>query len=154
MELLDGLVNLLPAGVSVAVQNELSILLDAYKRSEVDVETGLGLLSLSSALTDLAEPSESLAANVAWQVGLSDVEHLMSTRQCAAFAHGRPVTAETDARGVRGAYLVHTTLRLAPGQTSRWHIVADVAHDAADVVALRDRLRRPDELPRSWRPTS
>jgi hypothetical protein len=33
VEMLDGLVNVLPAGVSVAVQNELSILLDAYKRS-------------------------------------------------------------------------------------------------------------------------
>ncbi|MGA7687976.1 MAG: hypothetical protein WCA29_01950, partial [Jiangellales bacterium] len=146
VQILDGLVNVLPAGVSVAVQNELSILLDAYKRSEVDVETGLGLLTLSSTLTDLAEPSESLAANVAWQVGLSDVDHLTSTRQCRAFVEGGPITAEPDARGVRGAYLVHTRVTLAPGQTSRWRIVADVAQDAADVVALRDKLRRPDEL--------
>ena len=146
VQILDGLVNVLPAGVSVAVQNELSILLDAYKRSEVDVETGLGLLTLSSTLTDLAEPSESLAANVAWQVGLSDVDHLTSTRQCRAFVEGGPITAEPDARGVRGAYLVHTRVTLAPGQASRWRIVADVAQDAADVVALRDKLRRPDEL--------
>jgi hypothetical protein len=146
VQMLDGLVNVLPAGVSVAVQNELSILLDAYKRTEVDVETGLGLITLSSTLTDLAEPSESLAANVAWQVGLSDVQHLTSTRQCRAFVEGRPITAEPDARGVRGAYLVHTRVTLSPGQTSRWRIVADVEQDAADAVALRDRLRHPDEL--------
>ena len=146
VELIDGLVNLLPAGAGVAVQNELSILLDAYKRSEVDVETGLGLLTLSSTLTDLAEPSESLAANVAWQVGLTGIDHLMSTRQLRAFLEGRPVIRETDVRGVRGAYLVHARLPLSPGETTRWRIVADVHQDAVDVVALREKLRDPEEL--------
>ncbi len=146
VELLDGLVNLLPAGVSAQVQNSLSTLLDAYKRSELDPRTGLGLLTLSSTLTDLAEPSECLQCNVAWQLGLTDVDHLMSTRQLGAFADGREVSSETEVRGARGAYLVRTRLVLSPGGTCRWRIVADVHHDAADVVALRERLREPDEL--------
>ena len=40
VEVLDGLRNLLPAGVTAQTQNELSVLLDAYKRSELDLSPG------------------------------------------------------------------------------------------------------------------
>jgi hypothetical protein len=144
VELLDGFVNLLPAGVDVSVQNRLSNLLDAYKRSEVDADTGLGIYSLSSRLTDLAEPSESLHASVAWQVGLADADHLVSTRQLPEFRRGGRVTAEHDVRGQRGAYLVHTRLSLTPGEQRTWSVVGDVEHDAADVMGLRELLGRSD----------
>ncbi|TFC69881.1 hypothetical protein [Cryobacterium sp. TMT2-4] len=146
VDLLDGLVNILPAGALKKTQNELSVLLDAYKRAELDSSTGLGLLTLNATLSDLAEPSESLQANVAWQVGLGNAEHLLSISQVAAFARGRGITAETDVRGQRGAYLVHARITLAPGSTQRWQIVADVNQDAADVVALREKLRDPAGL--------
>lgn len=145
-ELVDGLVNLLPAGTSQQVQNELSNLLDAYKRSELDAATGLGIFHLNASLTDLAEPSESLRANVAWQVGLTDVTHLLSTRQVAAFTRGDAVSEETEVRGERGAYLLRTRLSLAPGETRSWRIAADVDHDAADVVALLTQLRDAQQL--------
>lgn len=146
VEVVDGLVNVLPAGTGVKVQNELSNLLDAYKRAEVDPETGLGLVYLNSTLTDLAEPSESLQTTVAWQVGLDGVDHLLSTRQLPAFARGVDVTGESEVRGERGAYLVHTRLTLAPGETRRWRIAADVEKDAAAVVGLRALLRDPAQV--------
>ncbi|TFC29686.1 hypothetical protein E3O53_05035 [Cryobacterium sp. TMT2-18-3] len=146
VDLLDGLVNILPAGAHKKTQNELSVLLDAYKRAELDSSTGLGLLTLNATLSDLAEPSESLQANVVWQVGLGNAEHLLSISQVAAFARGRGITAETDVRGRRGAYLVHARITLPPGSTQRWQIVADVNQDAADVVALREKLRDPAGL--------
>ncbi len=146
IELVDGLVNLLPAGVDVAVQNRLSNLLDAYKRAEIDEQTGLGMFTLSSRLTDLAEPSESLHANVAWQVGLGPVDHLVSTRQLEWFKSDGSLVAEHDVRGLRGAYLVHAHLSLAPGEQRAWSIVGDVEQDVADVIALRDLLTRPEEL--------
>lgn len=143
VEAVDGFVNLLPAGATVQVQNELSSLLDAYKRSEVDGATGLGILYLNSKLTDKSEPSESLRANVAWSLGLEAADRLVSTRQLRAFAAGQPVHGEVDVRGERGAYLVRTGLTLAPGETRRWQVVADVEHSAADVVALRTELAEP-----------
>lgn len=146
VEVLDGLVNVLPAGTGVKVQSELSNLLDAYKRAEVDPETGLGLVYLNSTLTDLAEPSESLQTTVAWQVGLDGVDHLLSTRQLPAFARGGDLTGESEVRGERGAYLVHTRLTLAPGETRRWRIAADVEKDAAAVVGLRALLRDPAQV--------
>lgn len=142
-DVLDGFVDLLPAGVTVQTQGELSSLLDAYKRAEVDAATGLGLVYLNSTLTDKADPSESLATTVAWQVGLDDVEHLLSARQVGAFAAGRPVTPEREVRGEKGAYLVRTRLTLAPGESRRWSVVADVDRSAADVVRLQDLLTDP-----------
>ena len=146
VELIDGFVNVLPAGIDVQTQIRLSNLLDAYKRSEVDVDTGLGMFWLSSRLTDFAEPSESLRANVAWQVGLGDVPHLASTSQLAAFRGGGSVVAEHDVRGQRGAYLVRARIGLEPGEERSWSIVGDVDRDAAETVALRGLLTRPDEL--------
>ena len=146
LDLVDGFVNVLPAGLDAPVQNRLSNLLDAYKRTEVDERSGLGIYSLSSRLTDLAEPSESLLANVAWQVGLGEADHLLSMEQLPGFRRGDPVRPERDIRGLRGAYLLHAAMPLAPGQERSWRIVGDVEQDAADVVALRDLLSRPDEL--------
>ncbi|GAB2691833.1 hypothetical protein [Thalassiella azotivora] len=139
-DVLDGLVNLLPAGVTVDTQRRLSPLLDAYKRTEVDPVTGLGLVHLSSRLTDLAEPSECLLATTAWHVGLGRVEHVLRPRQVTAFRRGQPVAADREVRGERGTYLVSTTRELAPGGTLRWLTVADVEQDAAQVVRLRELL--------------
>lgn len=142
-DVLDGFVDLLPAGVTVQTQGELSSLLDAYKRAEVDAATGLGLVYLNSTLTDKADPSESLATTVAWQVGLDAVDHLLCARQVGAFAAGRPVVAEEEVRGEKGAYLVRARLTLAPGESRRWSVVADVDRSAADVVRLQTELADP-----------
>ena len=53
-----------------SLQNTFSNLLNAYKRNELEPDTGLGIFALSATLTDRAEPSESLKATVVWQVGL------------------------------------------------------------------------------------
>ncbi|MHA6523156.1 hypothetical protein [Tessaracoccus sp. G1721] len=140
VDVLDGLVNILPAGTSQQVQNELSNLLDAYKRSELDPATGLGIYHLNASLTDLAEPSESLRANVAWQVGLDDATRLLSTRQLTGFPGA--VDEELEMRGEQGAYLLRAAVTLPPGGRRSWRIVADVDHDAADVVALNAELRQ------------
>lgn len=146
VEVLDGFVNLLPAGATVLVQNELSYLLDAYKRAEVDPATGLATFYLNSDLTDLPEPRESLHATVAWQIGLDDGDHLLSTQQLRAFGAGEAVQPENDVRGLRGAYLVRSRVVVTPGEATRWHVVADVEQSAADVVGLAEELRRPGEL--------
>lgn len=147
VELLDGLQNILPANVASVSQNEFSCLLDAYKRNELDSETGLGIFTLNSILTDLAEPKESLLATTVFQVGLSQVDHLLSSVQLERFRAGLGVTPEEEVRGRRGAYFVHARIALPPGEESAWHLVADTHQDSADIVALRHTLRKePTEL--------
>jgi hypothetical protein len=89
-------------GPTVALQATMSSLLHAYKRSELDKESGLGIFALSATLSDRAEPSESLKATVAWQVGLDNPLYLLSAAQMAAFGNGRSLTPEHDICGKPG----------------------------------------------------
>jgi hypothetical protein len=134
VELLDGIQNILPANTPVDVQNTLSCLLDAYKRNELDPETGLAIYSLNSTLTDLAEPSESLRATTVFQVGLNAMDYLLSSVQFDRFRMGQNLDPEMETRGCRGAFFVHTSLKLPPKKEHTWHIVADVNQDGTDIV--------------------
>ncbi len=122
VELVDGLQNILPANITRTTQNTFSCLLDAYKRSELDPETGLAIFALNSILTDLAEPSESLLATTVMQLGLEQVDYLVSARQLDHFRTGKGVATETEVRGQRCAYFVHTTIDLPPGTERKWHL--------------------------------
>lgn len=141
VELVDGIQNILPANVAMVTQNTFSSLLDAYKRNELDPETGLAIFALNSTLTDLAEPSESLLATTVVQLGLDKADYLLSTRQLDQFRAGKGVVMETEVRGQRGAYLVHTSLSLEPGMERTWHILADVSQDSTAIVHLLKYLK-------------
>ncbi|RPH63230.1 MAG: hypothetical protein EHM81_00535 [Chloroflexi bacterium] len=143
IQILDGLQNLLPFGATTALQTTFSNLLNAYKRNELELASGLGIFALSSTLTDLAEPSESLKATVAWQLGLENGSFLLSTQQVESFRRGLEPVQETDVRGFRGAYLVCAGLELANGQEKEWHIVADVNQDSSAVAARLQSLQHP-----------
>jgi hypothetical protein len=143
--LIDGLQNLLPYGATVQLQNSYSNLLNAYKRNEIEPTTGLGIFTLSATLTDRAEPSESLKATVAWQVGLDPAQHLLCSDQLDAFRRGLPLTAEQDVTGKAGSYLVNSTLTLATKQSRQWHIVADVNQDSRHVANLARLLKNEGE---------
>ena len=145
VDLLDGLQNILPYGTTVTTQNIFSNLLNAYKRSELEPRTGLGMFALSSTLTDLAEPSESLKATVVWKMGLVPARCLLSTKQVDGFRRKGRITPETDVCGQRGAYLVNASFALEPATVKEWSIVADVNQDASQVAALIRALTETPE---------
>ena len=88
VDVLDGLLNLMPAGLGRRFQEQFSTLADGYKDSEVDPRTGLGIFRLSSIPVDAAEPSEALLATTVWSAGLPDPRYLLSTRQLEPFRRG------------------------------------------------------------------
>jgi len=147
IEILDGIQNVLPAYVTELTQNSLSCLLDAYKRNELDQETGLAIYALNSTLTDLAEPSESLLATTVFQVGLGHADYLLSTAQLDRFRAGYDLIQETETRGRRGSFFVHSKAQLDPDSEISWHIVADVNQDCADIVNKMNHLHdKPSSL--------
>ncbi|MDP5168853.1 MAG: hypothetical protein NWR72_01300 [Bacteroidia bacterium] len=137
IDLLDGIQNILPYGVGSNLQNIRSNLVDAYKKSELDEETGLGMYMLSAIIVDKAEPSEALRASTVWQAGIESPTILLSSTQIPAFRSGQRLSAETDVRARRGAYFINSQLELAPAQTQEWVIVAEISRDASDVAGLR-----------------
>jgi hypothetical protein len=148
VNLIDGIQNLLPAQITSSTQNIFSPLLDAYKRSELDPETGLAIFALNSTLTDLAEPSESLLATTVMQIGLDARGYLLSSAQLDSFRMGGDLSTETEIRGQRCAYFAQAALELAPDEQRSWHLVADVCQDSEAIVKRSNQLRKKrTELP-------
>jgi hypothetical protein len=138
----DGLQNLMPALVDPAMQNVYSTLVDAYKKSELLPESGIGIYALSSVPVDRAEPNEALNANTVWSMGLDQPVYLLSTGQLERFRRGEAIAQETDVRGVRAAYFVQSEAELPAGAGQEWIIVAEVDQDACAIAELE--LNRPD----------
>jgi len=148
LDLLDGLRDVIPAGAPLALHQTASNLVDAYKRSEIDPATGLGLFSLTAGITDRAEALEVLRANTVWCCGLEGHRIHLAAQAVESFRHGRVVPAGAVLNGARGNFLVTATVEIAPGEAARWHLVADAGRDHLRIAALRRRLADPDGLAR------
>lgn len=139
--LVDGLQNIMPYGVPSYLQRSTSNLVDAYKRSELEPDTGMGIYALSAIIVDKAEPSEALKANVVWSLGLENPQHLLSSLQLDDFRTHGSITAENDVKGEKGAYFLHASIPLESGSGKTWKIIADVNQTHSQVVALRYKLK-------------
>lgn len=146
VEFIDGLQNILPANTPRKVQAEASNLADAYKWTELDEATGLAIYTLYSAITDKAEPKESLKANTVFSLGLDDHKILLSSEQLERFRCGREVRQERIKRGMRGAYLISHAVQIAGNGKVCWKIVANIEENQCQVVSLRRQLLHPDSL--------
>ncbi|MCB9245048.1 MAG: hypothetical protein H6606_01345 [Flavobacteriales bacterium] len=144
VEVLDGVSNILPSGVPSQLQLQRSTLVDAYKRNELDVDSGLAMYALSSMIIDKAEPSEALLATTAWMCGADVKEYLVSMKQVKAFRQGAHVHTETDVMAEKGAFLNLLNLDLKPGERRQWHQVFDVNCSHSDIHNLRKLLKEPD----------
>jgi len=146
LEVLDGIQNVMPCGVPSGLQQASSNLVNAYKQTQLEPQTGMGLFSLSAVIIDRAEPSEALRCNVVWQVGLDNPIHLLSSTQVPAFRKGLPLQEETLVKGERGAYLLGTSVCLNAGEKKSWTVVADVMKDQTDVVGLVELIRNTEDV--------
>jgi len=146
LELVDGLQNILPAGTPGVVQASASNLVNAYKWTELDRGSRLAIYSLYAAISDRAEPCESLRANVAYGLGLEEATVLLSSLQLDDFRHGAALVPEHHKRGIRGSYFLGARLELPHGGVQRWKIVADVERTQAQVVDLMRSLTDPGAL--------
>ena len=140
ISVLDGIQNVLPAGMSQEFQMKYSSLGDAYKKTELLQESRLGLFYLSSIPSDEALPSEGLKATTVWATGLPDPKTLLSTDQLRSFVDTGTVETETDKRGKRGAYLVSSSFCLPAADSMRWNIVAELEQDHFNVIQLTQLL--------------
>lgn len=143
---LDGLQNILPYGVASDLQTKTSNLADAYKRSELITETGLGIFALSAIIVDKAEPSEALKANVAWSLGLNNVKYLLSSLQLKNFRTIGEVQQEEDVKGDKGSYFVVSEITLHSNEEKQWMIMANVNQNHSAVVQLSESIRSDKEL--------
>jgi len=89
VSILDGIQNILPAGINRQLQLSFSNLVDAYKKNELVNNYTIGLFMLSSVIVDKAEPSEALKTAVVWSEGIDNAKILLSSRQLDKFRKGQ-----------------------------------------------------------------
>jgi hypothetical protein len=140
LRLLDGIRNILPAGIGQRFQNEFSILGDAYKQCEILEGSDLGIYHLSSRPTDLAEPLEALIANVVWQTGLNGEAILLNEEWQESFLRNEQLHSERTLRGRRGAYLGAARWVLPADQSHAWYTCADIEKDPAAIQQLHNTI--------------
>ena len=144
--LLDGLRNINPYGAPLSLYQQSSNLVDAYKKSETDPETGMGIYSLTAGITDRAEALEILRANTVWCCGLEDFRTHLGLDALAAFRHGQVVSGDRVLNGTPGNFLVTSCLDLEPGKPSQWRLIGDTGRDHAQISDLRKRILHEKDL--------
>ncbi len=137
VEVLDGVQNLLPAGVSQWLQDSASCLVDAYKKAECDPASGLALYRLSSNIIDRAIASEALSTTVVWHSGFDNADTLLDAGCREDFILGRRLSRDTQFNGRRGAYLLNGVIELGTDENERWHMVLDTPVDHVGLSQIR-----------------
>ncbi len=146
ISLVDGIQNIIPASVESEQQNAISNLVDAYKRSELEKATGLGIYALSAIIVDKAEPSEALMANIAWSLGFDHPKYLVSSLQLKHFRKRRPIQEETDVKAEKGAYFLNADLLLPAKAQKEWMIIANVNQNHTAVAQISDIISKEKNL--------
>lgn len=144
--LLDGIQNIMPYGVNSALQNASSNLVDAYKKSELEADIGLGIYALSAIIVDRAEPSEALKATTVWSVGLENCKYLVCSSQLDAFRNGKNVAQEIDVKAKKGAYFLNSHLALKPTTSKSWMTIAEVNQSIGDIAVISENIKKEKNL--------
>ena len=144
--LLDGVQNIIPNGVNEDLQSSKSNLVDAYKKSELLPNVGIGIFSLSAIIVDKAEPSECLKTNIVWSSGIESPTYLISSLQLDDFRKGNKIKQEIDIKAERGAYFVSATINLDAKSEKNWLFVANVNQTITKVNELAEFIKKEKDL--------
>jgi hypothetical protein len=157
LSVLDGCRNILPACCTADFQNNNSVLLDAYKKTDLDKEADIAFFAVSSIVTDKAEPSEGLYANTCWftteNTLLISPDTPKQFVQAAANLNNNGgkllLRSSLDAadviKGRRPACYICRDIELgATGSSTasdNWSQIFDTALDACRIALLKEQLK-------------
>ena len=145
VSILDGCRNILPACCTSDFQNEKSILLDAYKKTDLDEKSNLAFFTVSSVVSDKAEPNEGLYANVSWFS--TEDKILLDTDAPEQFIGMEKLPAQSDFRndknlkGQRPSCYICKSLTLNKNEESNWYQVFDTYLDMPKIEQLKVLLQ-------------
>ncbi|HPJ47235.1 MAG TPA: hypothetical protein PL017_14175, partial [Tenuifilaceae bacterium] len=146
IEILDGLQNVIPYGITRETQSMMSTLMDAYKVAEWIPYSNLALFRMSSIPVDRAEPSEALKTNCIWTHGLNQKRILLSSKQISNFRFEGKVDSELEIFGQKTAIFVSDNITLSSNESKSWFFVAEVSKDSSEIVALQSKIQSAENL--------
>jgi len=136
LELIDGLRNVMPAGVELRTQQEMSNLANAYKVSEYSPSTDCALFFLNALLMDRPEPGESLYSNLIWSYYNGNKEISLNEKSINSFADSGKLNKDHLIKGKPGCFLTNIEKELGPGNKIYWYTVADVYKTQSEITHL------------------
>ena len=145
LSILDGAQNIMPACTTSQLQNSNSCLLDAYKKTDLDESGNLALFALSSVLTDKAEPSESLLANVSWFT--TDDKIILATDAPEQFVNFDNLPSASDfktsivTKGQRSSCFICKKITLEGGTEEKWYQIFDTSLSIAKIENLKAQIK-------------
>lgn len=148
LRLVDGLDNLMPAGVDNRTQNELSCLTHAYKVSELEANGKLLIHRLASSITDEAIPLECLLATTVWTSNIDDGTTYLNRKSAEKYLLGDDAKGPTSVRAERGAFFIAREFSLKPGESKEWMMAAEINQSQSKISHLLNQLKDPKLLER------
>ena len=136
VKITDGLRNIMPPGIALRTQQEMSNLANAYKISEYIPESHCALFYLNALIMDRPEPGECLATTLAWSD--LDIPHKISLNDKAtdSFLKTGLFNDVHLLKGKSGSFLINFSLDLNKSVNKTWNIVCDTnkSHKATSKI--------------------
>lgn len=141
LKILDGCNNILPPCCSADFQNNNSVLLDAYKKTDLIEDINLSLFSLSAVVSDKAEPSEALYANTCW---FSTDDKVYLDKDClSAFINSSiDEVYTTTLKGKRSScFILHDCELSEQNKLDSWYQVFDISLNNSKIESLKKIIK-------------
>ncbi|MCQ2595337.1 MAG: hypothetical protein MJ196_08740 [Treponemataceae bacterium] len=142
---LDGCRNILPACCTSTFQNDNSVLLDAYKKTDLEEKSNIALFTVSSIVSDKAEPNEGLYANTCWFstedkiiLAVDAPAQFIDLEKVASYADFK---TENVSKGKRSSCYICRNLTLNANACDSWYQVFDTALAMTQVEVLKSQIK-------------
>ena len=146
VKLIDGLRNILPAGLELRIQQEMSNLANAYKVSECNPDYNYALYYMNALLMDKPDPGESLFSNMVWSFSEEKFELSVNQKSINTFLNDQCFTSDLLIKGKEGSFLNYIEKSLDQDDEMCWYIVADVQKSQSDILEIVSDLKENDTL--------
>ena len=136
IELMDGLRNIMPAGIELHTQQEMSNLANAYRISEYQKDADCALFFMNALLMDSPEPGESLYSNIVWSHYKGEKEISLCEKDINLFSEQGEISGDNIVKGKPGCFLTKFEKPLNPNDEIYWYTVADVYKSQSEITHI------------------
>ena len=146
VELVDGLRNIMPDGVELRAQQEMSNLANAYKVSEYSPDSNCAFFFMNALVMDRPEPGESLYSNLVWSYYNGKKIISVSEQDIDRFANSGTLNGEHIIKGKPGCFLTKIEKTLEPKGEMYWYTVADVHKSQSEITHIISDIRDTSKI--------
>jgi len=146
LDILDGLLNILPAGIGLRTTQEMNNLANAYKVTEHLPKKKCSLFYLNSLIMDRPQPGESLRANIVSYYSENSLEVSVSDKEIFNFKKNGRFRKKYTVTGKPGCILTKSSLRLKPKEESKWYLFADVNKTQTEITHIIKSLNNSKNI--------